>query len=155
SKLNRALDEFNWLKAEEICKEIIGRIKIDSDLIPDLSAKILMSTLRRKRRFGLMTQLAEAMLQSGLRTQQVRRQYAQALIDQGVLAAGEIVLQSIIQEPQGIKSEDLEAGGLTGRIYKQIYVNNNDATSPRNRANLERSLKEYLLVYRKNPQKLW
>lgn len=155
SKLNRALDDFNWPKAEEICKEIMYRIKTDPDLIPEVSAKILMSALRRKRRFGLMTQLAEAMLQSGLRTQQVRRQYAQALIDQGVLAAGEIVLQSIIQEPQGIKAEELEARGLTGRIYKQIYVNNNDPKSPRNRANLERALNEYLFVYRINPQKLW
>src|ERR1044072_8028687 len=90
ANLNRALDEFNWLKAEEICREIIDRIRTEADLIPEVSAKRLMYALRRKRQFDLMIQLAEALLQSGLRTQQVRRQYAQALIDQGVLAAAEM-----------------------------------------------------------------
>lgn len=156
SRLNRALEEFNWPKVEDICAEILERIRTEADPLPEASAKIFMYSLRRKRRFRLMTQLAETMLQSGVRTQQVRRQYAQALIDQGVLTAAEIVLQSIIHEPQGIKAEELEARGLTGRIYKQIYVNNKDSKSPANRANLERALNEYQFVYRLNPQKnLW
>lgn len=152
SKLNRALDQFDWPKAEEICKEVKSRIRTEPDLMPEVSANRLLYSLRRKRRFVLMTHLAEALLQSGLRTQQVRRQYAQALIDQGVLAAGEMVLHSIIQEPQGVKKEELEARGLMGRIYKQLYVNNNDPKSLRNRANLERALNEYVFVYRLNPQ---
>src|SRR5262245_30344736 len=152
SKLNRALDQFDWPKAEEICKELKSRIRTEPDLMPEVSANRLLYSLRRKRRFVLMTQLAEALLQSGLRTQQARRQYAQALIDQGVLAAGEMVLHSIIQEPQGVKKEELEARGLMGRIYKQLYVNNNDPKSLRNRANLERALNEYVFVYRLNPQ---
>src|SRR4029434_8915893 len=116
----------------------------------------LIFYLRRSRRYSLMTQIAEALLQSGLRTQQIRRQYAQALIDHGILAAGEMMLHSIIQEPQGIKAEELEARGLTGRIYKQLYVDNNDPKSVRNRAYLERALNEYLFVYRLDPQQnLW
>jgi hypothetical protein len=94
-----------------------------------------------------MTSLAEAMLRSGLRTPQIRRQYAQALIDQGLLSAAETVLQSIVDDPQGITGEELEARGLTGRIYKQLYVNADDPRSPRNRANLGRALNEYLYVY--------
>jgi hypothetical protein len=156
SKLKRALDVFDWPEAESICSEIIERSRTDPELFPETSAKRLMQSLRRKRRFALMALLAEALLQSGLRTPQIRRQYAQGLIDQGILAAGEMVLQSIIQDSQGIKGEELEARGLTGRIYKQIYVNNNDPKSLRNRANLERALSEYLYVYRLNPQAyLW
>jgi tetratricopeptide (TPR) repeat protein len=156
SKLKRALDAFDWPEAEKICSEIIERIKTDPELFPEISAKRLMQDLRRKRRFALIRRLAEALLQSGLRTPQIRRQYAQSLIDQGILAAGEMVLQSIIQDAQGIKGEELEARGLTGRIYKQIYVNNNDPKSRRNRANLERALSEYLYVYRLNPAEyLW
>jgi Trypsin-like peptidase domain/MAP3K TRAFs-binding domain len=156
SKLKRALDAFDWPEAESICSEIIERSRTDPALFPETSAKRLMQSLRRKRRFALMALLAEALLQSGLRTPQIRRQYAQGLIDQGILAAGEMVLQSVIQDAQGIKGEELEARGLTGRIYKQIYVNNNDPKSLRNRANLERALSEYLYVYRLNPQEyLW
>ena len=156
SKLKRALDAFDWPEAQRICSEIIERTRTDPELFPEISAKRLMQDLRRKRRFALIAQLAEALLQSGLRTPQIRRQYAQSLIDQGILAAGEMVLQSIIQDAQGIKGEELEARGLTGRIYKQIYVNNKDPKSQRNRANLERALSEYLYVYRLNPQEyLW
>lgn len=150
--LNKALNDFDWVKAANICNEIIARLPTEPELLPEATAKSLMYSLRRKRRYSLMTQLAEALLQSGLRTQQVRRQYAQALIDQGIFAAAEMVLHSIIQEPQGVKAEELEARGLTGRIYKQLYVNINDTHSVRNRANLERALNEYLFVYRLNTQ---
>jgi hypothetical protein len=156
SKLKRALDAFDWPGAERICNEIIERVKTDPELFPEKSANELMRSLRRKRRFALIARLAEGLLQSGLRTPQIRRQYAQALIDQGILAAGEMVLQSIIQDVKTSTEEELEARGLTGRIYKQIYVNNNDPKSQRNRANLERALSEYLYVYRLNPQEyLW
>lgn len=156
-KLSHALEEFNWQAAETIvCGELIPRIKRDPTPLPERSAKSLMHMLRRKRRFQLMTQLAEALFQSGVRTPQVRRQYAQALIDQGILAAGEMVLQSIIQDPQKPVGEEMEARGLTGRIYKQLYVNNNDPDSPVNRTNLERALNEYLHVYRLDPEEyLW
>ncbi len=66
------------------------------------------------------------------------------------------VLREIIQDPQGVVREQMEARGLTARIYKQLYVNNNDPASPRNRSNLERALGEYLHVYRLDPRThLW
>lgn len=156
SRLKRALDAFSWSEAEAIIAEIRSRLRTEPDLLPERSARTLLQALRRKRQFGLMTALAEDLLQSGLRTPQVRRQYAQALIDSGVLAAAEMVLQSIVHDPQGIKGEELEARGLMGRIYKQLYVNNNDRRSRRNRENLERALGEYLHVYRLGPEEhLW
>jgi hypothetical protein len=151
ARLNRALRDFNWSEAGAIVAEIRGRLRVEPELLPERSAKILLQALRGKRQFTLMSGLAEDLLQSGLRTPQVRRQYAQALIDQGVLAAAEMVLQSIVHDPQGIKGEELEARGLTGRIYKQLYVNNQDPRSPRNRENLERALSEYFHVYRLDP----
>ena len=156
TRLNQALAAFNWTKAEEICDEILVRINSEKDLIPESSAKRLLQGLRRKRCFKLMTSLADAMLQSGLRTPQIRRQYAQALIDQGTLGAGEMVLQSIIQDSQGDLGEELEARGLTGRIYKQLYVNKNDPHSTANQAILARALNEYYHAYELNPyQYLW
>lgn len=149
--LGKSLNDFNWAKAADVCDELIARLPKEPELLPEVTAKSLMYSLRRKRQYSLMTRLAEALLQSGLRTQQIRRQYAQALIDQGIFAAAEMVLQSIIQEPQGVKVEELEARGLTGRIYKQLYVNINDPHSVRIRAYLERALNEYLFVYRLNP----
>jgi hypothetical protein len=120
TSMTELLDAFNWPEADEHCDNLISRIRKDVELIPERTAKKLLQELRRKRRFAWMRQLAEVMLQSGLRTSQIRRQYAQALIDQDVLAAAETILQTIIQDPQGIKGEELEAHGLIGRIYKQL-----------------------------------
>lgn len=156
TEMKRLLDTFNWPKADELCQEIIVRINKDGELFPELTARRLLQSLRKKRRFGWMTQLAEALLQSGLRTPQVRRQYAQALIDQGILAAAEMILQSIIHDSQAIEGEKLEARGLIGRIYKQLYVNLIDLPPARKLAYLERALQEYYKVYLLAPQEnLW
>jgi hypothetical protein len=155
SRLVAALNGFNWPKVEDLCKEITDKIKSQTEVMEERFAKDLLFLLRRKRQFVLITQLAEVMLRSGLNTLLVRRNYAQALIDQGNLTPAEIVLQSIINDAQNNKTEEMEARGLVGRIYKQIYINNNDPVSPVNRANLERALKEYLYVYRLNPKENW
>ncbi len=155
SKLALALNAFNWPKVEELCKEISDKIKSQTEVIDEKFAKDLLFLLRRKRQFALMAQLADVILRSGLNTLQVRRQYAQALIDQGMLTPAEIVLRSIVQDAQDNKTEELEARGLIGRIYKQLYVNNNDPVSPANRTNLERALNEYLFVYRLDPKANW
>src|SRR5437867_4074753 len=86
-RLKLALNSFNWPEVDKICPEIIERIKRDSELLPASTAKTFLQDLRSKRRFKRMTEMAEALLESGLRTPQIRRQYAQALIDQGLLAA--------------------------------------------------------------------
>jgi hypothetical protein len=155
TSLPQLLDAFNWPEADELCDKLISRIHTDAELIPERTAKTLLQSLRRKRRFACMTQLCEALLQSGLRTPQIRRQYAQALIDQGVLAAAEMILQSIIQDPQGIKGEELEAHGLIGRIYKQLFINLNALSPARKIANIERALQEYYKVYLLDDNYLW
>ncbi len=155
--LSAALDAFDWRAAEAIvCDRLIPRIKSEPEPPEERWARKLMGELRRKQRFLLITQLAEVMYQSGVRTPQVRRQYAQALIDLGTLGAGEMFLRDIIQDPNRLVGEEMEARGLTGRIYKQLYVNNQDPNSPANRANLERALNEYHHVYRLDPgEHLW
>ena len=156
SDLNKALAAFDWPEVDALCAKIVARVSTDPEQLPESTARRLMRSLRRKRRFRRITLLAEALIQSGLRTPEVRRQYAQALIDQGTLLAAENVLREIIQDPQGVVREQMEARGLTARIYKQLYVNNNDPASPRNRSNLERALGEYLHVYRLDPRThLW
>ena len=150
SQLKRALDAFDWQGAAGICNQIVQRIKESEDKIPETTARRLMASLRRKRRFALMRQLADAVITSGVRTPQVRRQYAQALIDDGHLDQAEDVLNSILQDVAGITGEVVEAHGLIGRVYKQRYVNNSDA------ADLRRALELYHEACRLNPKEnLW
>lgn len=149
--LNRALDSFNWQGADALCEELARRVLADASPLPERSARRIMRSLRRKSRFRSMTQLGAALLQSGVRTPEVRRQYAQGLIDQGMFYPAEQELQSIIQDPQGVSREVAEARGLLGRIYKQLYVNNREAGAPANPAHLERALREYAAGYAADP----
>jgi len=156
SQLKRALDTFDWHGAAVICNEIIDRIKKSSEPIPEKTARLLLERLRSKRRFALMRQLAEAVIASGVTSTQVRRQYAQALIDDGYLDDAERVLNAIIEDPMTRSGELMEARGLLGRVYKQRYVNNPNASTEEKTANLRRVLELYYEAYRVNPQKnLW
>jgi hypothetical protein len=100
SELKSALDMFNWPEAEAICQRIIGRIMTEPELMPEATAKRLPQSLRRKRRLNLMTSLADAMAQTGPRSPQVSRQYAQALIDQGALGVGRSYYSPSFETPK-------------------------------------------------------
>jgi V8-like Glu-specific endopeptidase len=156
SRLNQALNAFDWQGAAGICNEIIERIKKSEDKIPENTARRLMASLRRKRRFTLMRELAHEITGSGVRAPQIRRQYAQALIDDGYLDEAEGVLNAIVQDPATNTGEIMEARGLIGRVYKQRYVNNAKIQAEGNAANLQRALELYYEAYRLNPQmNLW
>jgi hypothetical protein len=153
--MSEALDSFDWTGAAALSNEISDKIKKTADPFPPKIAKQLLAKLRRKQRFGAMAAISESLVQSGVSTPTVQRQYAQALIDQGLLTPAESMLRSIVQDPNA-SAEEFEARGLIGRIYKQLYVNRNDPKSPANQQSLERALNEYLYVYRIDPKEhLW
>jgi len=155
SSMSPALDSFDWPAAETLSNEISERIRKTADPFPARIAKTLLSKLRRKQCFRAMAAISESLVEAGEGTPTIQRQYAQALIDQGLLTPAESMLRSIVQDPNA-GAEEFEARGLIGRIYKQLYVNRNDAQSPANQQNLERALKEYLYVYRVDPKEhLW
>ncbi|HBB95663.1 MAG TPA: hypothetical protein DC054_09750 [Blastocatellia bacterium] len=151
SSLNQALDSFDWTAAESLGDKISARIRTSADPFPEVSAKKLLANLRRKQRFLTMAGIAESLVQSGVRTPTVQRQYAQALIDQGLLTPAESMLRAVVQDPNA-GAEEFEARGLIGRIYKQLYINRNDPKSPANQNSLDRAIREYLSVYRLDPQ---
>lgn len=153
SRLKQALDAFDWQGATVIINETIDRIKKSQEKIPEMTARRLMGSLRRKRRFTLMRQLAEAIINSGVHVSQVQRQFAQALIDDGKLDEAESVLNAIVEDPASVTGEIIEARGLLGRVYKQRYVN---APAAENAPNLQRALELYHEPYRLDPKKhLW
>jgi hypothetical protein len=152
-KLTLALQRFDWEATDEICRSLVDRLPGEQQRFPEKSAKRLLQALRRKCRFAAMGSLADAFLRSGLTSAQTRRQYGQALIDQGMLSGAELCLQQLINDPQTLPSERAEAHGLIGRIYKQCYVNEaGKANSERARQNLQRSFDEYAKCYNADPK---
>jgi hypothetical protein len=156
SQLKDALSSYDWVRATTICESLIRQVHKEREPCPSGAAQDILAALRKKRRFDLMTRVAETFIRSGQNAPRIRRQYAQALIDQGILVAPEFVLQTLAMEPLDGDSQVVEAQGLLGRIYKQLYVNADKPASAYARVFLERALTYYLQTYRLDPKKnLW
>src|ERR1039458_10254636 len=96
--LNLALSLYDWPEANRVCSRLVGDIDTAVSPYPEKPAKEILTLLRRKRRFQLMELVADAMLRAGQSAAQVRRQYAQCLIDQGRYSAARAVLDSRSEE---------------------------------------------------------
>src|SRR5262249_51393016 len=111
--------------------------------------------LRRKRYFQHMTQIGDALIRNGIDAPQIRRQYAQGLIDStqgltdtGSMTAALCILQGIVSH-NGNAEEVAEARTLIGRVHKQLYMNAATANcSPL--TELQQALQAYYSVYASN-----
>jgi hypothetical protein len=149
--LAAALAAYDWQQARGICQALIRRIHYEVAPCPESDAKAILAALRKKRRFELMTPVAEAFILSGQNAPLIRHLYAQALIEQGILVAPEYVVQTLAFEPLEDDSQVAEAHGLLGRIYKQRFLNAERGSSKYARLFFERALAEYLQSYRLDP----
>ncbi len=120
---------------------------------PATHARKDLKVLRRKRQFRLMGRYAEMVLASGIDDLEVRRQLAQSLIERGQLDDALAVLQHIVTSASPDHRERVEALGLIGRLFKQMYVNDpDDRSAP---GQLRRAFDEYYGVYRDGPDNFW
>jgi V8-like Glu-specific endopeptidase len=179
-RINRTTREFASEAAARACEELVERIGASREPAPPAPVRKVLSLLRNKRYFAPMERVAAAAMASGQHDPQVRRQYAQGLIDQGSLTTALKVLADLVADtsPGGATpnlSEHAEARGLVGRANKQAYVNAVSAPSLagatgntpldgeeyrrralENRAYLEKAIHEYGDVYRSDPDRyLW
>src|SRR5687768_11163290 len=73
TELSEALKRFKWSEAEKICGELITDISQSDEFYPEDSARGLLSKLRNKQCYDLMSSLAEAFIRSGANYLQIRR----------------------------------------------------------------------------------
>ncbi len=155
-ELKGALGEFDWTGVSEVCNQLEARIASTAQAFPLDAASRILQSLRRKRRFGEMKQIAEALDQSGQGGAEVMRQYSQGLIDSGELGPARRILEAIAANGDSPEKERYEAVGLLGRLYKQLYVNAKRPGDARQQQNLRTSLDWYWKGYQMNPAKnLW
>jgi hypothetical protein len=150
-ELDGALQAFDWTEVTEICRQLADRVGSTAEPLP--VAKEVLSKLRRKRRFGDMRRLAEALMQNGQNDAQLRRQYAQALIDEGSLVAARDVLSSLLADGAVPADERTEATGLLGRVHKQLYVKARRPGDAQQQRNLKTAVRYYLDGYNADPLK--
>lgn len=153
-QLKEAAEAFDHARVAELCDQLQARLRGDDTLYPERGAADVLALLRRKRYFVLLRKVADAFIQSGLDRPVIRRQYAQALLDQGILAAGASVLEHLIADTEGGGREHLEARGLLGRAYKQMYVTTGPGASVQRQRFMERAMAAYDEVWRESGE-LW
>lgn len=127
-RITTATKSFARQSAAEGCGELIARLADENSPAPSAQMRKVLSALRNKRYFDLMEAVARALIASGQRDPQIRRQQAQGLIDQGKITAAIAVLDELVRDTAGDgrtpnASEYAEAKGLLGRANKQAYVN--------------------------------
>ena len=107
------------------------------------AAKTLVEALRDQRDYELMGQLAEAVRRRDPRDAKNRRLYAEYLIEAGKATAAIDLLQPIARQLPKSDPEFVEAAGLLGRAYKQIFFDAGDKTDPSARAALKNAIGAY------------
>jgi hypothetical protein len=96
-----------------------------------------LTTLRRKRLFPELEATTQKLVDCGKETSLVRRQQIQSLIDQNRVEEAFVLLQSLSAELRNDPREGPELCGLTGRAYKQLFVNGEGPE------NLQYAIREY------------
>ncbi|MBS0203673.1 MAG: trypsin-like peptidase domain-containing protein [Planctomycetes bacterium] len=152
--LNEALDHFEYERATTLCDEFVAMLRESRSLPSDKVSADIVKTLRRKRAFREMCRVADALIESGLNAPNVQRQYIQALIEEGAIAASLAMARALepeLQKGGPDNAFDLgEVQGLIGRAYKQWYIQSGNVDF------LRSSLKAYEAVYLRSPEEnLW
>lgn len=118
-------------------------------------AKGLVEALLRQREYALMGPLAEAVSRLDPKDARNRRLYAQYLIDTGKVTAAIDMLQPLIRRLALDHPESLEAVGLLGRAYKQLFIDAGDKGSPTARRALRQAIETYRRPYMRDPRNTW
>ncbi len=157
-ELKTALLTFDKARAGEICDRLISGLDAGEVALGAGQARRWLSELRKKRYFDLMERAAGAFARAGIRTLNVERQSVQALLDQGRVLEGTLLLSELVERAAGDPVEGPETAGLLGRAYKQAYVDAGDSAEPGRpaRAALRQAVKTYGRIYRTAPARhLW
>jgi hypothetical protein len=149
--LDGAARRLEWDRVQALCQEFQADLKTRTAPFPEREARRILQILRGKRFFDQMGDVACALIQSGQAAPTIRRQLAQALIDRGELDEPLGVLQSLVADTAGDPDENVEAGGLNGRLFKQRYVVHRQADPAAASGELEKAVQNYFDVYMRRP----
>ena len=146
------------LAAEELRRradELIDALR-DEPAQRDLDAAgSLIRDLRDRTEFEKLLLLVEALSRAAPGDAQTRRIYAQALIDTGKATAAVDVLRALSSTLSPNDPETYEAMGLTGRAFKQIYVDFRVRGALPAQQALAQAIAAYRQAYEADPQLYW
>ena len=154
-ELLRCVTDLDTRRVAELCADLVAALREDDEPYPAVPARTILGALRGGRHFAHVEQVAEALVRAGSDDPTVRRQHAQALLDQGHLIAAEAVLDRLVAQTAGAEAEQAQARGLLGRAYKEMYLATGHGAPGRRKLYLERAVAAYGDVYGESPQRRW
>ena len=122
-RLEEALAECRFGDAEQL----VDRMELRDFTVKH--AKRTLDLVRRKRLFPLLERAASRFYDELAEQPLFRRQYAQALIDQGRVTQGLAVLRTLLPKVVSDPVEGPEVRGLIGRAHKQLFVDGGEQSS--------------------------
>lgn len=141
SLLKQAVDSYDLFRSAELVESFALHVASPVNHYPANRVSEDLGVLRSKRQFHMLCRYATALFDAGSPTEPVvRRQYAQALIEQKDYERALTLLQSIVKECEPTHKEAIEARGLVGRLFKQRYV---DATDGADESLLRQAVESY------------
>jgi hypothetical protein len=158
ARLSTAVESFDRQGAARLAQELTAALDQGAVVEAD-AARAILQSLRRKRFFDVMEGVAAALRLAGQDEPQIRRQHAQALIDQGKLGPAIDLLEALVARTVQDPRENAEARGLLGRVWKQLYVDAANAglgtlgagARRAARRHLARAVEEYRAGYAADP----
>lgn len=155
-ELHEAIGTFDRPRVAQLCDELVAHLRGLEEPYMASAAMHILGMLRRGRYFHHLQRVADALIQSGRRDPTVRRQYAQSLLDQGLLAAAVAVLERLRSDAVDADADEhREATGLLGRAYKQMYVTTGPSAPTRRQRFMEAAIAAYHEVVATSPQARW
>jgi S1-C subfamily serine protease len=145
--IGEAVSNLDRVRVEELCDQLVASLPVRDTAFDVKPAREILSSLRRKRHFGLICKVANAMWFSGQTDAQIRRQYGQALIELKQLYAARAIFLEIVNDSKSTRQERAEALGLLGRLHKESYLTFVDAPDAKKQQMLQESLSWYKQVY--------
>ncbi|MET0657413.1 MAG: serine protease [Steroidobacteraceae bacterium] len=119
------------------------------------AAHELIDVLRNRVEFDKLLLLVEALSRVAPEHAKTRRLYAQALIDTGKATAAVDVLRALMGTLPADHPEAYEAMGLTGRAFKQIYVDSRIKGSAMAQQAFLQAVVAYRQPYEADPKRYW
>lgn len=161
-ELDYKLNVFELKEATFQCNKFVKFLLLSNEAISLGKAEKVLQLLRNKRMFPAMQKVADVLLQTGRMSYKIQRQYAQSLIDSSKYTAAVCILQNLIANtsnslPSDVfaRSENAEANGLLGRVYKQLYINAGNPSNPQCIHFLSSAVNAYYKVYLADNTKTW
>jgi hypothetical protein len=115
-KLNNVLEQGEFEQADSLIESFVPAGFTETDI------RRTLNLIREKRRFVSLEKAANVFIAQDFQLPFIRRQLAQALIDQGRLEQAIGVLTAVDRKTSPGHPEQAEILGLSGRAQKQLFV---------------------------------